>query len=532
MNKEGSISKEVLEQFVKEASQRLVDIETGLLNIEKGECVDEQVRLIFRGFHGLKGIAGCVGARDIIEMANAGETLLAYVRDNGIEFQKSWVDIILGCHDDLKCLLEATRASGPMSSPLTQSVMKLNSVTQQLCNVSKSQRPEAPCDFKALVSGHVSGLRIYLDKWKPGKVNKELAQAIIRKLRIIGRMAKDSNKGAIENRISSGIAELNKRKEQKWRQTDIIEYSKIADDILEIADDDHNRVHKNGAIPHSGDKVRPKTARRLEVKPEYVDALEALVFDFALYSHRLTEDLGRVGELLRPRARPWLIGLESDLKQFSIALRQSCRRLRLTPISRILDRFPRMARDIAKREKKLVNLRITGSETELGMDQVERIAEPLAHLIRNAIDHGIESPEDRILMGKPEEANVAINVYCEGKNVVIRVSDDGRGIDFDKIKNKAVEFGYDEGKVESMDQGDLLTLIFLNGLTTQENANTISGRGVGMDIVRQSVSELNGSIQVNSSPGQGSEFIMKIPGNMDNDPNRGPIENDNALNNR
>lgn len=530
MNKQGSISKEVMEQFALEASQRLLDIETGLLNIEKGRCVDEQLRLIFRGFHGLKGIAGCVGARDIIEMANSGETLLAYVRDNKVEFQRAWIDILLGCHDDLKSLLEATRVSGPMSSPLTDSVMKLNSVTQRLCNRSKNQDSEVASDFRALVSGHVSGLRIYLDRWKPGKPKGELVQAITRKLRIIGKIAEDSNRGAIAARVSAEIHELNIRKDNEWSEPDIIEYSKIVDYILDMADKDPNPVHEKDRSRKSWDKVRPKIKRRFEVRPEYVEALEALVFDFALYSQRLSEDLGRVGELLKPRARPWLIGLESDLKQFSFALRQSCRRLRLTPISRILDRFPRLARDIAKREKKLVSLSITGSETELEMDQVERIAEPMAHLIRNAIDHGIELPEDRVLMGKPEEAKVEIDVRTEGKNVVISVSDDGRGIDFDKIKNKAVEFGYDERKVETLDQGDLLTLIFLNGLTTQENANTISGRGVGMDIVRQSVSELNGSIEVNSSPGQGSEFIMKIPVNMDHDPNRGPSETDTTLN--
>jgi two-component system chemotaxis sensor kinase CheA len=507
MNEDHQNPCRVRRQFLQEAGRRLEEIEAGLLNIESGQEIDEQVRLIFRGFHGLKGVASFVEEREIIEIANAGETLLSQVRDYGRKFEREWVDLLLQCHDDLKRLLHKTLLSSIDRGSYLNRLQELNRVIEQ--NRQGPTTVEQDSDFTHELEGHVKGLNMYLEKLKPGAPDEALIKALARKLRLIDRAANSRGRNDVSAVVALYSKELENRDRRHWTDLQIASFSRITDDLLKNAHRAPSAPRRSQS-PQAG-AAHPRISHRLEIRPDYLEGLEALVTDFSIYADRLSEDLSRMGDMLRPRARPWLRGLEYDLKQFATALRQSCKRLRLTPVSRILDRFPRLARDIAKRDKKRVKLKITGGDTELPMDKVERLAEPLAHLIRNAVDHGVETPGERSTSGKPEEGSVSIEVAPDQDHVVIKVSDDGQGIDFDKIKSKAVSMGLNQEKLQLLEHTELFELIFLNGLTTQENANTISGRGVGMDIVKESVSELNGSIKINSTPGVGTEFIITIP---------------------
>jgi chemotaxis protein histidine kinase CheA len=515
MNEYQPTSQKALDRFTQEASQRLAEIETGLLNIENGLEIKEQIRLIFRGFHGLKGLACHARDREMVEIANAGETLLSQVRDHGREFRKEWVDLLLNCHDDLKELLDKGSETGAATGTASQRLSRLN----QIIAAAKdpNDMPDSEGDFLGALKGHVTGLGVYLRKWAPGVMNRALAQAIKRKLRIMIGFANSRGRTDIAARISHYLKVLESESDKSWQEKDILEFCDLGSKILEIAE----RHARASRITSKGtDNIRPRISRRLEVRPEYVESLEALVSDFSTYTNRLSEDLGRMNEMIKPGARPWLKGLESDLRQFAAALRLSCKRLRLTPISGILDRFPRLARDIAKRDNKDVTLQINGGDIELKMEKAERLAEPLAHLVRNAVDHGIESPELRAAKGKPPRGAVSITVVSDQKHLTITVADDGQGIDFARIRQKALGMGFKRDKLDMLEHTDLMGLIFLNGMTTQEDANTISGRGVGMDIVKESLSELNGAVRVISTPGQGSEFILTIPVHGDEDSDR------------
>jgi two-component system chemotaxis sensor kinase CheA len=187
-------------------------------------------------------------------------------------------------------------------------------------------------------------------------------------------------------------------------------------------------------------------------------------------------------------------------------------KIRMVPIAFVFNRFPRMVRDLSKKLNKEINLVITGQETELDRTVVDEIGDPLLHLLRNAIDHGIESKDERLAKGKSPIGTVRLDAHHEGNNVVIEVSDDGRGLDRDKILKKAIEKGLiNEVSASSMTDEKVFSLIFEPGFSTAENVSDVSGRGVGMDVVKSTIETLNGSVQIESIKDQGTKVTIKLP---------------------
>jgi two-component system chemotaxis sensor kinase CheA len=237
-----------------------------------------------------------------------------------------------------------------------------------------------------------------------------------------------------------------------------------------------------------------------------------------------------VGELVLGRNR--LVRLSGDqsglqdvqqqLKEISEAVAQLSRvttdlqlaviKTRMQPIRKVLGKFPRMVRDLSRKMGKDVRLELSGEETELDKSVIEEIGDPLVHIIRNAIDHGLESPGERQASGKPAEGVVRIGAYQEGNSIVIEVSDDGKGINVERVKQKAIEKRLiSEADADRMSEGELVNLIFLPGFSTAEKITDVSGRGVGMDVVRTNINKINGSVEVRTTPGTGSTFIIRLP---------------------
>jgi two-component system chemotaxis sensor kinase CheA len=200
------------------------------------------------------------------------------------------------------------------------------------------------------------------------------------------------------------------------------------------------------------------------------------------------------------------------LSMITTEMQETIMKTRMQPIGSIFNKFPRIVRDLAKALGKKVNLHLEGTETELDRSIIEAIKDPLTHLIRNAIDHGIETPEERVMLGKPEEGNLILRAYQEGGQVVIEIDDDGGGIDIEKIKKKAVEKGFMSfEEVERASEKELLNLIFKPGFSTAETVTQLSGRGVGMDVVKANIEKLGGSIEINTIRGKGTNIKIKIP---------------------
>ena len=193
-------------------------------------------------------------------------------------------------------------------------------------------------------------------------------------------------------------------------------------------------------------------------------------------------------------------------------LQDAVMKLRMQPVKKIFSKFPRIVRDLAKRLNKKVNLVLEGEDTEIDRSILDKLEDPLIHLVRNAIDHGIEPPEERVAAGKPEEGTIKLSAYQEGDRIIISIEDDGRGINVEKVKKKAVEKGLiTPEQAENMSDKEAFELLFMPGFSTADKVSEVSGRGVGMDVVASTIHALRGTIEVESEPGKGTKFIMKLP---------------------
>jgi two-component system chemotaxis sensor kinase CheA len=252
------------------------------------------------------------------------------------------------------------------------------------------------------------------------------------------------------------------------------------------------------------------------VEKEGIKALSRMGQTIRIDVERLDELMNLVGELVIQRTRLAQIkelgNATDELARITNELQNLVMKVRMVPIEQVFNRFPRMVRDLSQESNKKVRLEIYGADTELDKTVVDAMGDPLMHLIRNAIDHGIETPEERIKLGKPEEGVIKLLAYHEGNNIYIEVEDDGSGINIEKVKKKAVEKGIlSEEALNRMSEEDIYNLLFIPGFSTSDKVTDISGRGVGMDVVKRRVEELNGTIKIESKPGKGTRVIIRLP---------------------
>lgn len=237
---------------------------------------------------------------------------------------------------------------------------------------------------------------------------------------------------------------------------------------------------------------------------------------------RLDEIMNMVGELVLVRNRLVRLGLNSgdeamakavsNLDVVTADLQTSVMKTRMQPIKKVFGRFPRLVRDLARQLKKEINLELVGEETDLDKNLVEALADPLVHLVRNAVDHGIEMPEEREAAGKARSGRVVLSAEQEGDHILLSISDDGKGMDAEILRAKAVEKGLmDKDAADRLSETECFNLIFAPGFSTKTEISDVSGRGVGMDVVKTKISQLNGIIDVHSAKGQGSKIIIKVP---------------------
>lgn len=261
----------------------------------------------------------------------------------------------------------------------------------------------------------------------------------------------------------------------------------------------------------SGGTIGVKETVRVDV--ERLDMMMNMIGELVLSRNGLQQMFSRVGEMIQDEMT--LDHLQSSVNQLDLVtsnLQEIMSRLRMQPIDRVFSKYPRMIRDLAREAGREVDLEITGEETELDKSVIEQINDPLIHLIRNAIDHGIESPDDRVRAGKSPRGKISVGAAQEGNNIVIHIRDDGRGIDTDAVKTKAVRKGLiAEAEAEGMSSQDVYDLLFIPGFSTRDQVTNISGRGVGMDVVKMHVERLNGVVQIASELGRGTDIRLQIP---------------------
>jgi two-component system chemotaxis sensor kinase CheA len=274
-------------------------------------------------------------------------------------------------------------------------------------------------------------------------------------------------------------------------------------------------VHKGmneRVLSSKTDKTFGRGMPFLKIEPERVDRIMNLVGELVIGRSTMSRITSDIDNLDKDQISSRLEGLNSSFERTLSDLQRSVMKVRMLPVDFVFRRFPRIVRDLSAERGKIVRLQIKGEKTELDKSVVDVIGEPLLHIIRNAVDHGIETPEERKASGKNEEGLIYLRAFHQGNQMVIEVEDDGRGIDADKITEKAIQKGIiTEEDAKKMTAKDVVNLIFVSGFSTSENVTEVSGRGVGMDIVKDVVESLRGIIEINSEKGRGTIITLRLP---------------------
>ncbi len=528
------------EIFFEESFEALDSMEAALLKLSAGEVDAELINTIFRVAHSIKGGAATFAFNEVAGFTHVLETLLDQLRAGKRQVRPDIVDVLLRSGDAMRGMLVATQRKEAIDSA---SVAKLRAELDRIMgeagsvaasgNASAAALSTAKSVAAAPAPAKSPGWRI---KFVPGP---DLLRHGNDPLRILRELATLGNlKVSVD---AAGVPALSDLDPEicrlRWNlevQGDIDLAAVHA--VFEWAESECDlTIERVGGEP-AGASVTPAPVPVPEAAvPKAVAAPAAQAGEASTRSanpdggsirvsiEKIDELLNSVGELvitqsvlsqlaapLEGREAGELRSALAQLERHMRALQESVMRVRMLPISFVFNRFPRLVRDLGQRLGKKIELKVTGDTTELDKTVLEKIGDPLVHLVRNSIDHGIEMPDVRAAAGKSEQGTISLHAYHKGGNVIVEVSDDGGGLRKDKILAKALERGLVTSDAE-LSEERILNLIFAPGFSTADVVSDVSGRGVGMDVVRRNINELGGHIQISSTQGQGSTIRIRLP---------------------
>lgn len=449
----GDEDKQILRDFVGESRESLDAIEVALIDLEQDPEDLETVNSIFRPFHTIKGVSGFLNLKEINKLAHSAENLLDKARNGKIKVGESVIDVVLESVDTLKRMIDGVQEALETGGSLDGGVD-----TRPLVERIESVEDEDPEEADGTRMGEIL--------LKKGLISKE-----------------DLERG------------LDKQKQQPGR--------KIGEILIE-----EKKARSKEVISALRDQKRQTRSRvDLQVKVD-TQKLDNVV--------DLTGELVIAQSMLRQN--PYIKGSNdqklyhnlNQLNQITFGLQRTAMSMRMVPIKSTFQKMVRLVRDLAKGSRKEVGLQMYGEDTEIDRNVVDELYEPMVHMIRNAVDHGIETRDEREKTGKDPRGNILLSAFHRGGNIVIEIQDDGKGLDRDAILEKARSRGLvaDDKKLTD---SDIYNLIFQPGFSTAKEITDISGRGVGMDVVKKAIERLRGRVEINSVPGEGSTFVISLP---------------------
>ena len=554
--------------FIDEAQQSIDELIEALLALEAGGG-REDVKQLFIAAHRIKGSAASIGLNRIAKLAHLMEDLLQNLVDRGHTPTPEITDALLACTDGLRQYVNALGHGRPEEDHfdvLAQQLLNARSV----CGLVPSS-PAAESQPKSIPPSSEErrgeDAPSEVDHTESEAGNKDERSGISEDLRkriadmipeqehdnvLVGQIlfephfalaglktqliaSKLSNLGNIryfdppladidtleEIRVVHFGVVTDKTPEAVRRLLQVAGVQQITIESLErrrAADrraEDRGTTQGRAGSPESG----AKPAETMRVDIERLDELMNLAGQLAMGKARVAQVGARLKKALSEKSLAQVRDGVGDLfetmrllDRVSDGIQQGVMNMRMLPIGPLFSRFHRVIRDLTRANGKDIHLAISGENTELDKRMIDELGDPMIHLIRNAADHGIESPDDRVAAGKPRQGTISLSAFHRGSSIIIRVSDDGRGLNADRIREKAVEKGLlsaDDAERKTPQQ--IYQLIWLPGLSTAEKVTEVSGRGVGMDIVRSKINELSGAVEVESEPGQGTTFTIKLP---------------------
>ncbi|WP_107849708.1 chemotaxis protein CheW [Campylobacter concisus] len=494
--------KEIMEDFLIEAFELIEQIDHDLVELEANPEDLELLNRIFRVAHTVKGSSSFLNFDVLTELTHHMEDVLNKARKGELKITPDIMDVVLESVDMMKGLLESIRDNGSdvaAGIDIKNICVRLTQISEGEAPSAAAEAPAAPAPEPVKEPEPVAPAEEAAPEVSDAELSKlsdsEVEAEIERLLKV--RKAEDQAR-----RASKGIAP--KSPEEIAPATSAAPAPKPAPSRERDAD-------KKVPAASSNSAVAQEQTIRVEVKR--LDHLMNLIGELVLGKNRLLKIYDDVEE--RYEGEKFLEELNQVVSSLSLVttdIQLAVMKTRMLPIAKVFNKFPRMIRDLSRDLGKQIDLEISGEETELDKSIVEEIGDPLVHIIRNSCDHGIEDPETRKAMGKPEKGLVQLKAYNEGNHIVVEIVDDGKGLDADMLKAKSIEKGIiTEREADAMSEKEAFGLIFKPGFSTAAKVTNVSGRGVGMDVVKTNIEKLNGIIDIESEVGKGTVMKLKIP---------------------
>ncbi|MFH1987492.1 MAG: two-component system chemotaxis family sensor kinase CheA [Rhodocyclaceae bacterium] len=474
---------DLLQDFLQEANDLLSDVDNKLVDLEK--MPDDRALLndIFRGFHTVKGGAGFLNATELVTLCHLTENLFDRLRNGEIELTAELMDVIM----------DATKGVREMFGELGQMVQP------------QPADPAVIAALKGVLSvGNVAEAPPLATETPLSPVSESDAPDWnLLHAAVTGESGSASAQSEVITKAETAVAE-----------SVITPTAVVAQSTAAASPFGRRATDKPGGQPASARRAEERGRENtIRVDTSRLDQVLNLSGEIGLTKNRLTSL--RADILAGKNDSETLHALDQAVSQLDLLvsdLQNSVMKTRMQPIGRLFQKYPRIARDLARQLGKDVELVLAGEETEVDKTMIEDLADPLIHLIRNAVDHGVEMPEERQAAGKPPKSLVRLEARQEGDHIVLIIADDGKGMNAERIRAKATEKGLiSEEEANTLDERQSLNLIFMPGFSTKTQISDVSGRGVGMDVVKTNIQKLNGSIEIRSEPGKGSVFIISLP---------------------
>ncbi|EEQ62849.1 hybrid sensor histidine kinase/response regulator [Helicobacter pullorum] len=512
---------EILEDFLIEAFEMIEQLDQDLVELENRPEDLELLNRIFRVAHTIKGSGSFLNFSVLTHLTHHMEDVLNKARHGELTITPDIMDVVLESIDFMKKLLNAIRDTGTDANTGLDS--DIANVVARLDAISKGESPqdipasqessttqEAPQSQAPQEASNNAQEEVDYSNMSPEEVEKEIE-------RLLNQRQEEDKKKREEKRAKGELQDIQAPSE--------IEQTPNATPAAKAPES--QKQPEVNATPAKQTEAKPQIKPRQEenktlatsveqtirVDVKRLDSLMNLIGELVLGKNRLIKIYNDVEE--RYEGEKFLEELNQVVASVSMVttdIQLAVMKTRMLPIGRVFNKFPRMVRDLSRELGKNIELVISGEETELDKSIVEEIGDPLVHLIRNACDHGIESKEERIAAGKKEQGTVELKAYNEGNHIVVEITDDGKGMDPATLKAKAIEKGIiGEREADTMTDREAYSLIFKAGFSTAKVVTNVSGRGVGMDVVKTNIEKLNGIIDVDSTYGEGTTLKLKIP---------------------
>ncbi|HNA87842.1 MAG TPA: chemotaxis protein CheA [Anaerolineales bacterium] len=522
------INEEELPIFLAEVDEHLQALDDSLLRLEHGEADPELVQTVFRSAHTIKGMSGMIGHQRMTDLTHAMETVLDGVRKNDIQITSKLINVCLEAVDHLRLLRDEVCDSQVCDVDMKEIVFALKGLIGEETPRQEARFTPEPETGADLPDGifHIQAV-IDVNSMASAARAFQLMMALqdAGEIQTMTPSQAEIESAASVREFSATVASSQSFEQVSAALTRLSGIEEISvNGRLVLSGGKGISQQEQASVKVGGDRSKAGGVERRSHNPFGRRSTDMAI---RMNVERLDNLVNLVGELITDRnhlrqihSRMTRMNSNYDIITETIThlgritdeLQEEVMHIRMLPIASVFGKFPRMVHDMSLKVGKQIDIAIHGEKTEMDRSMLEEINDPLIHLVRNSVDHGIETPEERIAAGKPARGKITLTARHEQGRIILTVEDDGGGINTDKLRKSAVQKGLiSEEEAASLNEEQALDLMFMAGLSTASKVTDISGRGVGLDIVKTNIQRINGSIQVETNPGQGTRFHVFLP---------------------